>query len=74
VQDFPRDPSIENGSIDQIYGNFLAIDRVPTNVPRRINKLTEMDLIVLDGDETNKVGPGRHLGSTLDLLKSSSQS
>jgi hypothetical protein len=59
VQDAIRDSAVEDSPVDLVHGYFFAVDRVPPNVTRRIDQLTQVDVVVFDGDEADEVCPRR---------------
>jgi hypothetical protein len=63
--------SIKDRTLDNLDRDLHPIDAIESHIPGCIDQLAEMNLAVLDSDETNKVCPGRHFdGMEAESMKS----
>lgn len=54
------DSPVKYITVDKICSYVLSIDRILTDISRRVNKLSQVDLVVLNRNESNQVCPRNH--------------
>lgn len=61
MQDLVGNTAVKDSTLNYLDSDLYSIGAIASHITGCIDQLTEMNLAVLDSDETNKVRPGRHL-------------